>query len=77
MLLKIEYALQHNKQFYYPGYISTGISKFDYKLFPGKEATEVYISSSGQWVPWLSVTSQQLEESLFAGEGGEEGGEGE
>jgi arginine-tRNA-protein transferase len=66
MLLKIDYALQHQKQFYYPGYISTAISKFDYKLFPDKESTEVYISSSGQWVPWLSVTKEQLEDLLFA-----------
>ncbi len=65
MLLKIEYALQHNKQFYYPGYISTTFSKFDYKLFPDKEATEVYLSNSRQWVPWLSMTSGQLEEQLF------------
>lgn len=66
MLLKIEYALQHQKQFYYTGYISTAISKFDYKLFPDKESTEVYISSTGQWVPWLSVTTAQLEELLFS-----------
>lgn len=76
MLLKIDYALQHNKQFYYPGYISTAISKFDYKLFPDKESTEVYISSNGQWVPWLSVTNEQLEELLFAdAEGDSETGE--
>ncbi|MCX6318648.1 MAG: arginine-tRNA-protein transferase [Bacteroidetes bacterium] len=68
MLLKINYALQQEKQYYYPGYISTGITKFDYKLFPGKESAEVFISRTGQWVPWLSVTKEQLEESLFAGE---------
>jgi leucyl-tRNA---protein transferase len=68
MLLKINYALQQQKQYYYPGYISTGITKFDYKLFPGKESAEVFISRTGQWVPWLSITKEQLEESLFAGE---------
>ncbi len=67
MLLKIEYALQHQKQFYYTGYISTVISKFDYKLFPDKESTEVYLSTSKQWVPWLSVTATQLEELLLSG----------
>ncbi len=65
MLLKIDHALTHQRQYYYPGYISTAISKFDYKLFPDKEATEVYISSGKQWVPWLSVTVEQLEELLF------------
>jgi leucyl-tRNA---protein transferase len=68
MLLKIEYALQQHKEFYYPGYISTGISKFDYKLFVGKEASEVYIRKTDQWMPWLSITEQQLEEWLFAEE---------
>ncbi|MBK6937520.1 MAG: arginine-tRNA-protein transferase [Chitinophagaceae bacterium] len=65
MLQKIEYALKHNKQYYYPGYISTGISKFDYKLFPGTEHTEVYIRNSDRWMPWLSVQKEQLEEWLF------------
>ncbi|MBL7731916.1 MAG: GNAT family N-acetyltransferase [Chitinophagaceae bacterium] len=65
MLLKIRYALERGKTFYYPGYISTAISKFDYKLFPGKDATEVYLSNSGTWVPWLSVTNERLEELLF------------
>lgn len=65
MLLKIDHAIQQQKQFYYPGYISTAITKFDYKLFPGKEAMEVYISGNKQWVPWLSVTKEQLEELLF------------
>lgn len=68
MLLKINYALEQQKEFYYPGYISTGITKFDYKLFPGKEASEVYFTREDRWVPWLSVTKEQLEESLFAGE---------
>jgi leucyl-tRNA---protein transferase len=76
MLLKINYALQQQKEFYYPGYISTGITKFDYKLFPGKESAEVYLSQTDQWVPWLSITKEQLEESLFAGDGeaGDEAG---
>lgn len=72
MLLKINYALQQQKEFYYPGYISTGITKFDYKLFPGKEASEVYMTRNDRWVPWLSITKEQLEESLFADEDGPE-----
>lgn len=65
MLSKIDYALANNKQYYYPGYISTAISKFDYKLFPGAEHTEVYIRNSDSWMPWLSVQKEQLEEWLF------------
>jgi arginine-tRNA-protein transferase len=65
MLLKIEYARQHHKQFYYTGYISTTDPKFDYKLFAGKEATEVYNRSEEQWVPWLSVQKEVLHEWLL------------
>ena len=65
ILSKIEYALANNKQYYYPGYISTAISKFDYKLFPGTEHTEVYIRNTDSWMPWLSVQKEQLEEWLF------------
>jgi len=65
MLLKIEYAQQHQKQFYYTGYISTTDPKFDYKLFAGKEATEVYNRSEAQWVPWLSVQKELLHEWLL------------
>jgi leucyl-tRNA---protein transferase len=68
MLLKIEYALQQKKKYYYPGYISTAITKFDYKLFPGKESAEVYLSSSKQWRSWLSLGREELEQQLFANE---------
>jgi arginine-tRNA-protein transferase len=73
MLLKIDYALQQQKKYYYSGYISTVIAKFDYKLFPGKEATEVYISNTQQWLPWLSVSAAQLEDYLFTNTEGESG----
>jgi arginyl-tRNA--protein-N-Asp/Glu arginylyltransferase len=72
MLLKINYALEKQLPFYYPGYISTSYAKFDYKLFPGKEAMEVYISSTRQWRPWLSVTAEELEELLFMSNNGEQ-----
>jgi len=66
MLVKIARALEEKKTYYYPGYISTAIPKFDYKLFPGKEASEVYLSAEGTWVPWLSTTRESLEQSLFS-----------
>ena len=66
MLLKIEYARQHNKQFYYTGYISTADTKFDYKLFVSKDATEVYNRNPDEWVPWLSVKKEMLEEWLLS-----------
>ena len=66
MLLKIEYAQKHKKQFYYTGYVSTADTKFDYKLFVSKEATEVYNRNPDQWVPWLSVKKEMLEEWLLS-----------
>lgn len=51
MLLKINYAIAENKTYYYPGYIASGYSKFDYKLFPALEATEIYDSEREEWKP--------------------------
>lgn len=64
MLLKVEYARKHQKQFYYTGYLSTVDNKFDYKLSVCKEATEVYNRNQQQWVPWLSVQKEKLDEWL-------------
>lgn len=53
MLCKIQYAQQTGRTFYYPGYLVVGNSKFDYKLFPCKDATEFYEDNSGQWLPFM------------------------
>jgi leucyl-tRNA---protein transferase len=60
MLLKIEYALKQQKQYYYTGYLSTADTKFDYKLFVSKEATEVYNRKLRQWIPWSSIQKEEL-----------------
>jgi leucyl-tRNA---protein transferase len=60
VLLKADYARQQQKEYYYSGYISTADSKFDYKLFVSKEATEVYNRKAQQWVPWQSVEKEEL-----------------
>lgn len=59
MLLKINYAQAHKKAYYYPGYLVSKYPKFDYKLFPCQEATEVLDSVSGWWLPfsWDTVTA--------------------
>ena len=38
--------------------------KFDYKLFPDKAATEVFIRNRQEWVPYLSVELTELENML-------------
>ncbi len=57
MLLKIEYARQWQKAYYYPGYIVTDYPKFDYKLFPCEAATEVFDADAEVWLPfsWETV----------------------
>jgi len=62
MLLKINYASQQGKTYYYPGYLVRHYPKFDYKLFPCEAATEVYDDTSGRWLPF----SWQTIEELFA-----------
>lgn len=68
VLLKIALAQQQQLDYYYTGYLSTADPKFDYKLFAGKEATEVYYRKQQQWVPWLSVQKDQLEYWLISEE---------
>ena len=60
MLLKIRYARQTGRAFYYPGYLVVGNTKFDYKLFPCKAATEVYDDNTGQWLPFAWDTVHAL-----------------
>ena len=50
MLLKALMATEAGMQFYYPGYIAEGLSKFDYKKKLLPEATEVYRVKEMIWV---------------------------
>lgn len=60
MLLKIDYALENNMDYYYTGYFSTGIPKFDYKIFPDPEAIEVYLPDENVWIPYKSISKEVL-----------------
>ena len=68
ILNKIEYAIQTGRSHYYPGYISSRISKFDYKLFPDLNATEVMLPYSRNWYPFAPIGKQGLEGILINGE---------
>ncbi|UYZ58381.1 GNAT family N-acetyltransferase [Hymenobacter latericus] len=63
MLLKIIYALQEEKAYYYPGYVVHNYPKFDYKLYPCPAATEVYDAAARHWLPfsWDIVAAQSAE----------------
>ncbi len=50
MILKHLFCLEHGFDYYYPGYFSTELAKFDYKLFLDKRATEVLYPEMDAWV---------------------------
>ena len=62
MLLKIDYAIENKMDYYYTGYFSTGIPKFDYKIFPESRAIEIYLPKENIWVPYNSISKEQLNE---------------
>jgi arginine-tRNA-protein transferase len=65
MLQKINYALQNNIPYYYTGYISTAITKFDYKIFPDQEAIEVYLPADKKWINYSNIDKSFLEDYYF------------
>lgn len=54
-LATIDYSRKQGLDYYYPGYISPGTRKFDYKLFADPASTEVFLRPLGRWVPYLQV----------------------
>ncbi len=64
MLLKIQYALRQQKNYYYPGYLVGNYPKFDYKLFACQAATEVFSEVTGEWLPFSWETVKDLEAGL-------------
>ncbi|GAB3987237.1 hypothetical protein GCM10028807_06710 [Spirosoma daeguense] len=63
MLMKMKYAQQQQKEYYYPGYMVHKYPKFDYKLFACEPATEVYDDNTGLWIPfsWETVVALSAE----------------
>ena len=60
MLLKIDYAIENGMEYYYTGYFSLGIPKFDYKIFPAPEAIEIYLPKENIWIPYNSISRELL-----------------
>lgn len=63
MLEKINYALRTGRSWYYPGYIASGYTKFDYKLYPDRDAAEIFDPSTGLWLPYSPELIKILEEA--------------
>jgi leucyl-tRNA---protein transferase len=66
LLLKLDEAKRLQKTHFYPGYMSLHTPKFDYKLFPAAEATEVYNRMLDKWQPYNSTNLQQLYDEMMA-----------
>lgn len=68
MLLKMRYALDCHLQWYYPGYIIYGYSKFDYKLFADKDAAEIYVPELNSWLSYDPSIMDAIERANQPGE---------
>lgn len=60
MLTKMNHAIETGKTWYYPGYIAYGYTKFDYKLFAGREAAEIFSPLSQHWLPYTDTLLAEL-----------------
>lgn len=65
MLITKEFANDCHMDFIYPGYFTIDGTKMDYKVFPQKEAIEVFLSKDNSWVPLENYTKLQLEDYYF------------
>ena len=59
MLLEIDYGLHHQLDFFYPGYVVPGNSRFDYKLRIGKTC-EYFNLKDQNWQPWSSLNDHDV-----------------
>jgi arginine-tRNA-protein transferase len=60
MLLKALIAREAGMLYYYPGYIATGMSKFDYKKQLAPEATEYYDPAGMCWHPLSELPPSEI-----------------
>ncbi len=65
MLLKMEYAISQEMDYYYTGYIAIDNSRFDYKVFPDTDIIEVYLPSKDKWIPYPKTGKEGLNEFTF------------
>lgn len=68
MLLKIRHAQHQQKTYYYPGYLASKYTKFNYKLFACEAATEVFDAHRDQWYPFTWETVNALAAEILSEE---------
>ena len=65
MLITRQFAMDGEMDFVYPGYFTIHGTKMDYKIFPQKEAMEVYFPKEQVWAPLENYTKAELEDYYF------------
>lgn len=63
MLKEVEFGLENQISFYYPGYVVPGYGKFDYKLRIGE--MDFYDVALESWRPYDQLTSDHLPSDLI------------
>ena len=63
MLLTVDWLREHGFRYYYPGYITSGDKRFDYKLFLGQDHACCYDHGRKTWVPFSEDILQPQEYS--------------
>lgn len=58
MLLEIQYCLEHDYKFYYPGYVVPGYPRFDYKLRIGE--VDYFDLHTNNWLPYKELQSEDI-----------------
>ncbi|MCH2083180.1 MAG: arginine-tRNA-protein transferase [Saprospiraceae bacterium] len=58
MLIEMTFCLERGIQFYYPGYVVPGYSRFNYKLRIGE--VDYYDLKTGHWLPFKSLKQKQI-----------------
>ncbi len=61
ILCKIDYAIENKMEWYYTGYITINTTKFDYKIFPDKNAIEILLPVEKLWKLYKHFTKERLE----------------
>jgi arginyl-tRNA--protein-N-Asp/Glu arginylyltransferase len=63
MLLEIEFGIQNNMIYYYPGYVVPGYDRFDYKLRIGE--VECFHEKENEWVPYTEFPVSKLQSEIL------------
>jgi arginine-tRNA-protein transferase len=58
MVMEVAYGLEHGFDFFYPGYVVPGYSRFDYKLRIG--AVDYLDLRTGDWQPYQNLKAEEI-----------------